>query len=94
MLICAALMNFLKRFYGMFASSKREVMVIKLNGERQDDGYLFIYSSDLRGFSLMLAPEQSLNTGTLLVAIHDPLVVYLWAAYGRLHRVLRLRAGL
>jgi hypothetical protein len=70
-------MNFLERFYGLFASSKREVMVIKLNGERQDDGYMFIYSPDLKGFSLMLAPEQSRNTGTLLAAIHDPLVAYM-----------------
>lgn len=89
MLIRAALMNFLERFYGMFVSSKREVTVIKLNGKRQDDGYMFIYSPDLKGFSLMLAPEQSRNTGILLAAIHDPLIAYLWTASGRLHRVLQ-----
>jgi hypothetical protein len=54
-----------------------ELSKITLIGEQQDDGYIFITSPELRGFSLMLEPNEDKNLATIISAVHEPLIAYL-----------------
>jgi len=54
-------------------------MKIHFIAEDQDDGHTFIRSPELKGFTLMLAREQTENIRTLMDAIYDPLIAYLKA---------------
>jgi hypothetical protein len=54
-------------------------MKIHFHAEDQDDGYTFIRSPELRGFTLMLEHEQTKNIATLMNAIHDPFISYMMA---------------
>jgi|SRR5215831_17432742 len=74
-------MKLFERFQGLMASyrNEQENFTINLIGERQSDGHMFISSPELKGFSLMLDPEHTKNIGTLMNAIHDPLLIYVEA---------------
>jgi hypothetical protein len=65
-----------------------EPNAITLIGERQDDGYIFITSSELKGFSLMLEPDEDKNLATLMNAVYEPLTGYLDALYGAGHKAI------
>lgn len=54
-----------------------ELRTITLIGEQQDDGYIFITSPELKGFSLMLEPDEDKNLATIISAVHEPLITYL-----------------
>ncbi|MGH6848123.1 MAG: hypothetical protein ACREC0_12020 [Methylocella sp.] len=53
-------------------------MTITLIGERRDEGYIFIHSPELKGFSLMLEPDEY-DIKTFLDAVYDPLLTYIQA---------------
>ncbi len=55
--------------------------LICLDGERQEDGCLFIHSPDLKGFSLMLSPDDSKDFGTLIKAVEPSLLLYAGAFF-------------
>ncbi|ULO25125.1 hypothetical protein [Methylocystis sp. SB2] len=65
-------MGFLEHFKWFRKSS----YLIHLDGEFQEDGYLYIHSDDLKGFNLLLEPEQCREFGSLVKAIEDPLLAY------------------
>ncbi len=54
---------------------------IEFIAEEQEDGYTFIYSPELKVFTLMLAPEQAKNIGTLINSLHDPFITYMTALF-------------
>jgi hypothetical protein len=68
-----SIFNKLFKFFGL------DMLKLTFIAKEQEDGYTFIYSPELNGFTLMLAPEQTKNIGTLINAIHDPLMIYMTA---------------
>jgi hypothetical protein len=54
-----------------------ELRTITLIGEQQDDGYILITSPELKGFSLMLEPDEDKNLATIISAVYEPLIAYL-----------------
>ena len=54
-----------------------ELRKITLIGEQQDDGYIFITSPELEGFSLMLEPDEDKNIATIINVVYEPLITYL-----------------
>jgi hypothetical protein len=54
-----------------------EMRKVTLIGELQDDGYIFITSPELKGFSLMLEPDEDKNFATIINAVYEPLITYL-----------------
>jgi len=55
----------------------KERFTITLKGEEREGGYIFIYSPDLKGFSLLLEPGDYSDFKTFIDAIYDPLLAYL-----------------
>lgn len=54
-----------------------ERLTITLKGEKREGGYIFIYSPDLKGFSLLLEPGDYSDFKTFIDAIYGPLLAYL-----------------
>ena len=66
-------MSLLEKFTDLFKKDR----IIHLDGEVQDDGYLYVYSNDLKGFSLMLEPDQWKDFGSLIQSVEIPLLAYI-----------------
>jgi hypothetical protein len=75
-------MSFFSKLLKLFGADMLEINLI---AEEQEDGYFFLYSPKLKGFTLMLAPEQAKNIAALMNAMHDPFMAYMTALYQARH---------
>jgi hypothetical protein len=75
-------MSFFSKLLRIFGTDMLEISLI---AEEQDEGYLFLYSPQLKGFTLMLAPEQTKNIAALMNALHDPFMAYMTTLYKAKH---------
>ena len=64
-------------FFGSLFGSRS----ICLIGEKQSDGYTFVHSPDLPGFSLVLAPGEDKDTKSIVDAVYPPLMAFLEAQF-------------
>jgi hypothetical protein len=67
---------FLKR---LIAKIKGQLM-IRFDIEEREDGYLYVSSPDLKGFTLLLEPSQTKSVIAMASAINEPLMAY-YSAY-------------
>jgi hypothetical protein len=75
-------MSFFRKIASFF---KKDAVLVHFDAECQEDGYVYFYSNDLKGFSLMLEPEQTKSIGAILNAIQEPLSVYARAYHNAKH---------
>jgi hypothetical protein len=77
--------SWLVKYLLKYLASSRALLRLSVIGKRQDDGYIFFTSPELKGFSLMLEPGEDKNIQTLMDAIHERLITYLQALHKAKH---------
>ncbi len=50
--------------------------IINLYSEEREGGYMYVYSPDLKGFSLLLEPDQTKDILSMLSAMQEPMLAY------------------
>ena len=64
-------------FFDRLLPRRRKQLTVTLQGEEREGGYFFVSSPELRGFSLLLDPDDYTDLRKVIDAVAEPLAAYM-----------------